>query len=725
MKKFNILLTLFLMIFITVVTAYDYAGGDSQNYSISGRGNFNNEITGVTSSLKSLNGDIVNSPMYSDVDNDGTVEIVILTDTQLQLFSFDGNNLDAISSISHSCSGNMSNLWIQDLDGDNYKEILFACPSSNTIRFYNLTDDTLYLQDTVGVAFNNNVKPQLGCNSTDTCFVAYPLLNYVNSANEYYISMFDITTNYYSGSVGSYWYSSCTPQISGLVLKDIDNDGLEEIILTRISYHTSNGMVALLEAYECVSGGCTGEWQSGKSISLSVSFPVASSSTCSLMNATNYAMIPLVGEFDSSVGLESIWAVQYSVSDFKIYSYDSTGSSIDDYPEVFDGEGRLISNPFVANVFDDTSNGQDFCALGYRNNSGTTELNLICASEYTSDIPETKSFEIDLGEDLGLDIDDVYSNEMQTHSVQMNNVLYNGIDPSEIATSWGIFELDYTGDDELELGYENPYNGVLMVGHFDGSGLNDIFTVDSGFLYYIDDGFVNSPAEILGSTTINPAYTSIWAVNTSVQVDLRVSDDDGDSICSKGFLYYGESFQQNSSEVCSVASQRLMSFVANTRVSNGILRLEANDTVNRELQVAEIPFTVDYQGISFGDAIATIYDYVPDTEEDEEETEYLTEDTTDNPINGFMAQYSTGTGFSVTTIILILMAVIGYFIIEVANENGWSGKHTTTVLGFIYTIIVIFSTLQGWLSTGVLISLVVLGITVIAIGLSKFFNREG
>lgn len=612
----------FVVVFLVLVplvfgnTEYSVVGGNDSDFVL-GLGFFNSALPSYDTYTRSITRDS-GVPLVSDLDGDGVNEIVVLDSNTVRLYH--GKTLDIVDSLNVD-SGFASNSFygVFNIDGDSFNEIILVGRLNNTIAIFEYN----------GTSFREeyNFVHQMGehslggdryfnCRESDKLclLVGSPYTrSHASTPARIYIQWFNSSgvSSYYTVE-SSIYEVMCSPQIPVVSIKDYDNDGSEEFIFSYIEggYSGVNDGINIVYVDKNSSFGYTVE----NHIEFSTGADLVGNNVnddCVTENGAKYFTSPLVFDIDgsSSNGLETVVGVHVQSDEFKMYSYNSDGSFLDDYPEILHADGVIVSNVMRFNSHTDTGR-EDFCVLGYENVE--RQLDLICASEQSGDFPETHEFFFSLGSFYN--VSGSYGNwERIAHAVQHSTVTTDGNNLDEVLSSYGVFDLEYHTfpiPDEIVLIFENPKsNAVVLSVDVERVGREDLLAMTSTNLWFIDDKFTNAPATI-SQYYVDPCIDNTWKVNTSVEVRITAVDPEGDDVNVSAVLYSGASFNQ-SSIWQSVPSGTTVPFwfVANRTIGSAVLRLMAKDVENPSVvDVIDLAVSVSLYGIEWGSGCITEVD---------------------------------------------------------------------------------------------------------------------
>lgn len=605
-----------LLLFLPFVCAYEQLGGNNSQFLIEGTGYYNDQLsetcgTDIVCTAKNLASPNV-VPMVSDLDSDGINEIIAVDGVNIRLYQTSSLTiLDAYSS-----SVTITSMYIYDIDGDSLKEIIVAGNNDMEIVQWNGTDMSADVTFANGLTGYETGTPNIAiaCVDTDNCLVIYEEreAGAVGNSGAIEYATFNSTNIVNLGEIDASANNDviCLSNIPEMQTADIDGDGYTEYIAS--AGDVDDGKIHLYVIYVNSTNNLTVE-QTGTRTMRSLTDSCDTSST--------YFTSPLVFDIDgaSSDGLEIVAGYQIDSDEFEMASFSKTCAFEDEYPEVFDSDGIILSNPFRANAFPDTGD-VDFCVMGYDTADGF--LDLTCASEQTGNLVETEEFKSNVAPAEVLTFNVTAGYHSVAHAVQTSVQTTDGTNLHEVLTAYGVWELEWAGFfgsvNRLDLIWENPKgDSAVIMSDVENVGKNDVLALTSTNLWYIDDGFTNSVAEI-DEYTINPCIDATWKVNTTVSVQLTIEDFDDDDVAGriKFFSAYPTTVLYDSGWSINASSGTTFSFgfTANETTSNGGLVMYATDVENYgdNTSIGIYPVSVSTSGVEYGDCITTetgIIDY--------------------------------------------------------------------------------------------------------------------
>lgn len=729
MKKtiFLSFISLFFIFFLCLIpnaiatTEYNQSGNYDTQYHL-GLGYWNSELEDFDSYSAGLADDLRNPPLLSDLDRDGISELIILDGDTIKLYQ--NITLDLLDGVSLDADERYSNMIAFDIDADNLTEIIIIEEESEKLHLYEYNGTSFHEQVEVSLAGLTAYESEfmIQCRDTNDCLMAYSnRINGVANPGTSWAAAFNSTAVGAETGIGTTAPSDgimCTPQIRHIALGDYDKDGTIEYVLT-FGEVVGNVLTSVHIHWIHVAAMVTAEEHETEQTSPNINI---GATNCETGIAGRYFSSPLVHNIDGLIGngLETVVAVAYDADEYKMYSFESDASAHDDYPEVQQSDGLIISNVFIANTFSDTGRS-DFCVAGY----DTTDdiLDVTCASEQTGDLIETREYFYDTDYDLTIS----YRNlNILSHSTEQSTVTTEGVNLDEIINSYGVFTFDedscdITANCDLTNIFENPEEDATTLNlDLEDTGRDDILTVTDTNIFLLDDQFENQGGEIT-SYTINPCLDATWQINTTVQVQIEVTDDEDDDVSARSFLYYDEANEQDSDWSVNASSGTTFSFsfIANSTTPSSILKLVGRDVENpTENDTIDLSFSVGDNGVVYGDCSTT----VDITDEDEEEAEVTETDLNNNSITNFVNAFTENTGLGGSLLWLIIMVITAAFIwTSTGSHAEGAGSYAFGVIAIVEVLLIIIGAILGFLSTGVLIAVVICFVAVLAISFRRIF----
>ena len=640
-KNFTVILFT-LILFSVCVSATNVSLGDNQYNEIIG-GTFNAlNLDDTPTGTKSI-GTSGFIPLSADLDNDGTKETIVLDGATIRIY--EDNDLSIVDTYSTVSTGDFQYAVVHDINEDGFLDIIaiqddvVSMITYNGSLIYSIGNATLSYGDTATIGCKDGYC--LALKSVNQAG-GYNVPAYIHAYGFNETDVTEITLDSFSGS--NYQAIICQPAINSFELEDYDNDGNDEFIVSYYKYMSTGGAnEQVVINYINVFDNLTVD--SEQSISHTTGLSAnnfASTGKCDNVN-TNYANThitsPSVYNYDggSSNGLETVIGYMTSYGYYRIMVYTSTGVEIEEYPNLlgisYSADGFRLSNVIRANAFTDTDD-VDFCVMGYNTpnnnigavNDGVTDL--LCASLQTGG---------DDDEEFFFNTDDYYNTSYRyadtIHAIQEVGDTTDGNNLDEILTPYGVMEFQYNGllVNELNLLYEiSKPDGAIMPSDTDGTGQSDLLVQTATNIYYYDDGFTNSGAEIT-NLRFNPCYNEIMKNGTQSEVIVEVTDVNGDNVGARVTWYDGLSneYQSDWSTNVTSGSEITFSMLVNKTVSNGIITIEARDTESpSDIDSETRTFSVALTGVEYGDIICDESVLTDDQGEDVSPTALNTTQTT-------------------------------------------------------------------------------------------------
>ncbi len=743
------LLLLFLITFIIPIaqslTSYNQSGGADGDYQF-GRGVFNANLAEFDTTTIVLDNNRNNIPLVVDLDENGVNEIIIQDGSFIRVFN--ANDLSEFVGLDLGTDEFTSNMIAFDIDNDNRSEIILALEVTEDMRIMEFNGTHLNNDTSYPIFPAETPVPQymIGCSRPGgQCLIIAPSHVTTDANTDIEIGIFNYTNVSFQrnldGSTGG-GFKHCIPKIRNIVYKDYDNDGVQEFIFTTMEMVKAGNEVINIWYFSILGNGSLIEKMriedsssGGDSIN-----PFVSGVGADCRDEGSLFTSPLVHDFKlATSALETVVGMNINSEEFKMTSYKSNGDFIDDYPEVFEADGKLVSNPMLANAFTGSGNN-DFCVVGYHDDD--QEIDLLCANERNVETPESREFKFSTAELYNLtgSSTDYRDWSILSHAVQHSSATQTSSgstsDLTEIINSYGVFELDWQTNFAIQAGanvktlnriFANPNDeGVLISVDARNlnvpNGLEDLIFLNANNLFYYDDTETNSPG-IIDSFSVNPCIDSVWKVNTTVEVVIEVSDVDGNAISARAILYFNglneidPGFSANVSSGTSIP----FTFIANTTTTSpATLRIQGRDTANpTTLDTIDLTYSVGTNGVEFGDC-KTEETVIPVAEAEEEDEATITEDADSNSLTNSVNTIISLTGLGGTTLWLfgmLVMTILVWF--EMAQRN-LSGNSALGTIAIMNVLAIVLGSRIGVFSVGMIVTLVVIGIVILGVFLGKF-----
>lgn len=757
-RVFALNLVFFALISISAFAFKDYNETGNLNGEFNlGTGFFNEQLTEYNTALRLITTPR-QTPLISDLNEDGTNEIIVLDGSTFKIFqSKDLTSITAFSLSTSEVESPFSNFITYDIDDDNKTEIIIANNIEHSVYILQFNDSTHFGID-ANISFNNplishscSIQGHCGetlikCGKINECVLIVsneigpngenPILSAVpfNSTD-----LGNVTNITGTVSIDSVY---CFPRINDIQYKDYNNDGTIDYIFNAIRFRNSAGNSQAQIMYLNVNSTFGIKKISSKEINGFANSISGYNNRCyseftvgSLTGIIqNYFTSPLVFDSDNSLGtgLETIIGISSDMDDFNIKVYDKNGNEINSHPIAVGGNGVMLSNPMRYNkVF--ASDSEDYCILGANIPNG--KLDLLCGSN-------TDSIS-------GLDsIDFFYEYNSSQYNIQTSHYNYNVIShtteqkssnsQSELINSYGVFELDYLhpistcyltpliNNCELDRIWENPKtNAVVLSVDVEKVGRDDLIILQNNTLWYIDDKFSNSkPAEFCSQTsgafctayTINPCIDGTWKQNSSVEIRITPKDIDNDLVSARAVLYYGDANVQDvgfSSNV-STGTTIPFSYKANTTTALGVLLMQVRDNFDTsKVTEKQFSFSVSSNGFVFNDCIT---DSGTGAVSQQNQTLNATvTDINENVITSNLRTLSNTTKLGEGLLYLIIMGIIAIMLFKIGESTHTPPKMTTGIIFIVEMILFIVGAKLQLISIGIIITIVTVSIAIIVL----------
>lgn len=740
-----IILSLFTM---TVGATYTQIGTTDSDY-VTGIGIFDENLNPIITGSSNVIAQRY-PPLVDDLDGDGINEIVFLDGNSLIILQ--NSTLDAVTSVTIGNISSYVHMILFDIDGDSNPNILIASNSS-FIQSFSFNGSIITKNMQVGLdgsidspSFIGDGEVVIQCLDTDKCIAVYPERFFADAGNALYAMGFDSSGNNgsaillkdTSGGKGSSIF--CFPREKHIAVNQrgggnifvvsnahwSQNDG-EELNIYGISIQANLTLTEEYEnnigSYDMIGGNPTISGGDCQTLSANPEFPQNSFTSITSTDIIN------AGDEEILIGFME------SDSTYRMASFDSNGNFLSFYPSVQTAEGVIVSNIIRAEIFSNGKN-QDFCMMGY--DSDGNRLDLLCASEQggTPTLAKSEEFFFALGGTGLNDLTTTYNN----HNSIIHSGFHKGSNPaSEIITTYGVFEIDYTtqtfgatpgvNSDILLINQFGVQNSTVIPIDVEGNLNVDMLMLNPFNLFYLNDGFINSPGEIK-LVTYNPCVIgTVVKENTTLQIQMELFDFDGDDVRGGVTFYSGDTNEFTFNQTGFVSSGSVISFsgTVNKSINSGILRLFANDIENpNSITEQTQTFTVDANGIVFNSATCTENFTVTTAGS---ELINGTGTAAVNPIDALADQVVASSGVSKAQFWLMLMfmmaaATMGGFIVKF---QGGSPVDFRAVLGIIVaeqSLLLFLGALFGFISISLVVVLVIAGSIVLALWITSMFTRD-
>ena len=611
MKKILILTFLFVLITSLVNADYSYIG--QEDYFLG-----KSQFIGVepTKSYDLCTNPRLN-PISADLDNDGKKEIAALCDGSINLYNYSEGDLDVIDGI-YTGDTEWSDWIAYDIDGDSQKELILS--GKYWLMVYSWDNGTLTRDTLIDISPTGAVDTFIICKAANKCMMFWSDFQGIGSTTTYIRGIPFTASALLTGEMvtldatggGATLEGFCFPDIRNAAIGDMTGDKEDEYIIVYLEARAGSNIdhvhVGYIQTFANNSVSTMGH-----EVIESAHIFTDSSGSCTSADVRKKISGGLVGNFDGKGGNgdEVITAIMTGDETFKLYAYNLDEGQITTHPTVLNGNGYLISNPFMMNVFPDTDRDQDYCVLGF--DDSNNRLDLVCGSVRTDEPVRTRQFYFNNPDFYPSDSEYDFPSRL-VHSLDDFELFYNDnngiINPDELLTTYGIFYIcDYpqhkynllaTGELCEVLKLDEGESSVIA-DDYQRNGRADIILISEDMVGYYDDDFINRKPRIEGAFEFNPCLTQRTIENdTFVGIKFTAFDEENDPVTGWASLYADDPNEQNTSKV-TVNSGSLISLSAFELRANqtGVytLRLYVYDEVhNTTPTTLDYTFTVDVEG---------------------------------------------------------------------------------------------------------------------------------
>lgn len=712
------------------------------------------------------------TPLVADLDGDEINEIIILDGNTLRLFN--DKELNIVDSFSVSNISGLPYILSYDIDNDGYTEIMVVSSHSDALDILEYNGTDFYIQKSLSLADvggHEDGEVIIKCMDTNKCIAVYTEYEYADgeggggNTQQTYAVAFNSTDLGQRGLIeqSAGFTIHCFPKIPVIAIADYDNDGTDEFIVSFGQFKDGGGNDELFIGYIFINSSFGAELEN--EIEENGIYEAYTSGAghfrCEDANYNRIFTSPLVFDIDgsSSNGLETVVGFMIDSDEFKMHSYKSDMGFLDDYPEVFQADGILISNVLRANAFTGNPDDEEFCVMGY--DDAGEEIDLLCASEQTHwdwlfINYESVEFIYDVS---GMyNVTDDYGNyNVISHSAQHSTTTTDNINLNEIVNSYGVLELDWNTNCRAELPpikcmnliFENPVgDSVLISVDAEKTGRDDLIALTSTNLWYIDDKYSNSDGYI-SYYYVNPCLDATWKINTSLEVRMIVNNEDiledtEDKVSAKAILYYGDDNEQDSGWSANVTAGTTLTFPnlkINETISTATLRLIGRDAFNpANIDIIDLTFSVGTTGVEFGDCSTEVDLLAPEEDiilpsecsyDDDCPNGYVCIDgeciTVESSLPVLAMQEASGIfhiGITALWLMFMLALLIAIWFAPVALKSNFFDSANAR-LGAIFlgeSIMLIMGVVFGFIPLAILITIIILGLIGFSIWTVKKFT---
>jgi hypothetical protein len=242
-------------------------------------------------------------------------------------------------------------------------------------------------------------------------------------------------------------------------------------------------------------------------------------------------------------------------------------------------------------------------------------------------------------------------------------------------------------------------------------------------LWYFDDQYsYHNPT--IDSYYVNPCLGSTWKINTSVEARIVGGSQDDATIQGKAILYYGtaQAIDSGWSAFLAEGTTLTFSFIANTTIGSGILRLLINDS-HSLTDYEDLTFSVGNAGVEFGDC--TTEEDVAGAEEAAAGDNVSQLPSSGNDIEQFIGTIEDATGMGSTLLWLMLMMGASIVIVISAMRAHWDGVAMSIMLLVFNAGLLVMGSLLGFIGVGVIIVLALICLVALSLWAKDAFAGGG
>lgn len=615
---------IFILIILSTFSYADYEqiGGTNGVFSFDGNGNFNSNLNNYSIETIGVSSSGL-APFISDLDNDGTKEIIIFDSNSVEIYQ--GRELTPVGAyvfLNLSTTLEPSAI-IFDIDGDGIKEIIASASNNPVIEIVEYNGTHTFLDGSFQIdginCYNSLPDPIINCRGVNDCLLITPQSKLAQlSAQRIRACSFNSTSfidrgwsvqSYNSGDYACVGLSS----IPRIEIADYDQDNEEEYIISFVNYlrNTGSGGGQTRIAFISVDGSGIINFEKEIQTTEIDYFGAEPSYTSFPCNRfARFFTSPTTDNYEGNIfnGLETVVGFTDDQYSFVMESFDKTGARIDRHPDIntFDPDGELVSNIMSFEAFPD-SDYKDFCVMGF--DQTNQKLSLLCSSfDSGLSFNDDEVFEIKLSSfnpSFNISTESRTYNRI-SHAGQHRQTKTKKKNLNELISTYGVFSLEYTAfsphilTSEFETGVGD---GAVISDDAENKGLDDLIVLTDSNLWYIDDRLTNDQAYFNGLYEIDPCIDQPIKINETMTMFFTAIDNEGENINFTAYVYYNDSNEQIYNEIGnSGKSFQTGFFFLNKTITNGDIRLEVRD-IQPENQnnpdVLNFKFTVASDGVKY------------------------------------------------------------------------------------------------------------------------------
>lgn len=764
---------------------YNSTGGEDFWFG-QGEGLFNDEQMQTSSDYNVLSTAVLDeglyTPLISDMNNDGTSEILVLDDDTLKIYTanISIDSLILVDSVALTQDGYYSNFILYDIDGDGYTEAIIAYeytsnPYHEAIDIFEYNSTDFYREYVINLSKLDHTTGEMAiqCRDTNTCLLIYGSDQTVDGAAtdmDIYGASFN-STNVTDYDImikgGSAWSVNCFNGMKHVGVADYDSDGIDEYVFSMMTYYGATGgtddypSIAWIEELD------------NRSLYLdqiliitgSDEFLGAESTTYACRNGfLNNGRRFYIGDFVSPTltfdavagnGLETIMAYHVALDEWVLKSFRGcsadgcTSSELDDFPETCDllgncPTGYTLSNPVRADVFDGGEGYDDFCVAGFDDDEEV--IDVICGSE-TSTHYLTETMEI-VYWDTPYNISrsyTLYNNLIHTAQHKTETSYDTNKNLPEFVTSYGVLEIvdADTLTPDFESIFDNPKDDAVVLSlDYERTELDDLVVMQENNLWYIDDNWVNSPAYI-SYYKLDPICDAVIKINSTLEATITVNnqveqEDETDDTGARVILYYDNPNEQDSNWTANYTAGTEIEFIGtsdllvfNKTTASATLRIMGRDTENPDNpDYIDFDFSVGSTGVETGDCYTeyTVPNPLEEEEEEEDETALNASLTPadDNLIKEGIIEMNAFLKLGLTGIWLLFMIFLDYLLIVQAGHyfHGLESRYVFGIAGLIDVLWIILGTMLGVFPFWITLLLLLAFVAIVVLWATQKFNTN-
>lgn len=777
LKKLFLPMMIFLILASCLCFASDYPFLCSSDQQCdSGNNKFNAyTLENATQIDVYLNG-AKSNPLATDLDGDGSKEIIVLDSFTFKVYQ--NSTLDFITSYGVSGSNVYSNVWIQDINNDGFKDIMVN--TDGDIHILNYYGSNNSLSERTSFSVSPSGISMIACTDYGNRNEQCASVGHTNAAPMLLISQgfnwtgVHDTLNYQhaSDSVGATKGRFCYSMVPIIVVDDINYDGKKEFVFSAFNLRPTSGGLhnyAYLSAFQFYNSSTLKMIgiNNNKTVSIDLGQMVGGSedyNSCIdsdldplFANAGKLITSPLIADIGDEFGKETFFCYPTTgnVLDycgagdggcFKCRAYDGNLNLVSTFPSTAIGSitsfpGNSLSNLFRANIFEGDTDS-DVCVIGYNSpyykNDFISCMSLRNTQTYL--FVDINAFTYTVPDKYYMYNQSVYEvlynspPKLLAHSAHVTT-LGDFDSQDQIVYNKGIFYLErgssYLGDSDQIWYSSGMRNMSIILDDYGNTAYSQMILSNINRLSFISDSEFRSGGYVSNVSVqpCNPAQNG-----TTVRIGIKLADDDGDLVTGGIEYFYGSVNQQSwnltddTGQIVNTTGWVYHNFVANS-TGFGVIRVHAMSTdfpsqifYYSDPTLMEVTSGVGYKAddcIRFIDPLPEGED--PGTGEGAGSGDTPDGSSGDNAVFNGVDILAELFGLSRMLVWLVFMLICGLGVVYFVWKNDGSMKTVGIVFSMIEAILLVIGWILQMVPTYLVVIIVIVFVSFMAVEVMGFF----